>query len=159
MTESRNLSARMAHWSAHHRKTAIFGWLAFCLVAFAFGSMVIGVTSLDNSNAGVRESGRMDRLLDKDFKKPAGERVIIQSKTLSADDPAFTAVTADVLRRLKANKDATNFTTPAQDRGLISDDQHSALIDFEVAGDPDTAADRVQPMLDSTAAAQAAHSD
>ena len=81
MTESRNLSARMAHWSAHHRKTAIFGWLAFCLVAFAFGSMVVGVTSLDSSNAGVRESGRMDRLLDKNFKKPAGERVIIQSKT------------------------------------------------------------------------------
>ena len=90
---------------------------------------------------------------------PAGERVIIQSKTLTANDPAFAAVTADVLRRLKANKDAANFTTPAEDGGLISADKHSALIDFEVAGDPDTAADRVQPILDSTAAAQAAHSD
>ena len=159
MTESRNLSARMAHWSAHHRKTAIFGWLAFCLAAFAFGTMVVGVTSLDASNAGVRESGRMDRLLDKDFKSPAGERVIIQSQTLTANDPAFAAVVADVLRRLKANKDAANFTTPAEDTGLISQDRHSALIDFEVAGDPDTADDRVQPILDSTAAAQAAHSD
>ena len=51
MTESRNLSARMAHWSAHHRKIAIFGWLAFCFVAFAFGTMAVGVTSLDASNA------------------------------------------------------------------------------------------------------------
>ena len=159
MTESRNLSARMAHWSAHHRKIAIFGWLAFCFVAFAFGTLALGVTSLDDSNAGVRESGRMDRLLDKDFQTPAGERVIVQSRTLTANDPRFAVVFADVLRRLKTNEAATNFTTPAQDTGLVSDDQHSALIDFEVAGDPDTASDRVQPILDTTAAAQAAHSD
>ena len=159
MAESRNLSARMAHWSAHHRKIAIFGWLAFCFVAFAFGTMALGVTSLDASNAGVRESGRMDRLLDKDFKTPAGERVIVQSRTLTANDPRFAVVFADVLRRLKANKTATNFTTPAQDTGLVSADRHSALIDFDVTGDPDTASDRVQPILDTTAAAQAAHSD
>ena len=121
MSESPNLSARMADWSAHHRKTAIFGWLASCFVAFAFGSMVLGVTSLDASNAGVRESGRMDRLLNKDFKTPAGERVIVQSRTLTANDPRFAAVVADVLRRLKANKTATNFTTPAQDTGLVHD--------------------------------------
>jgi uncharacterized membrane protein YdfJ with MMPL/SSD domain len=159
MTESGNISARMAYWSAHHRKIAIFGWLAFCFVAFAFGSMALGVTSLDASNAGVRESGRMDRLLDKDFQTPAGERVIVQSRTLTANDPRFAVVVADVLRRLKTNKTATNFTTPVQDTGLISADKHSALIDFEVAGDPDTASDRVQPILDTTAAAQAAHSD
>src|SRR5207249_6297775 len=68
-------------------------------------------------------------------------------------------VVADVLRRLKANKEVTNFTTPAQDTGLISADKHSALIDFDVTGDPDTASDRVQPILDTTSAAQAAHSD
>ena len=33
------------------------------------------------------------------------------------------------------------------------------LIDFELTGDPDTADERVQPILDTTAAAQAAHSD
>jgi RND superfamily putative drug exporter len=159
MTESHNLSARMARWSAHHRKIAIFGWLAFCFVAFAFGTLALGVTSLDASNAGVRESGRMDRLLDKDFKTPAGERVIVQSKTLTANDPRFAAVVADVVRRLKTNKTVTNFTTPEEDTGLISSDRHSVLIDFEVTGDPDTAADRVQPVLDTTAAAQAAHSD
>src|SRR5436190_1833680 len=128
MTEPRNLSARMAHWSAQHKKIAIFGWLAFCFVAFAFGTMALGVTSLDASNAGVRESGRMDRLLDRDFKTPAGERVIIQSQTLTANDPRFAVVVADVLRRLKANETTTNFTTPVQDTGLISADKHSAVI-------------------------------
>ncbi len=38
MSEPRNIASRMAHWSAHHRKTAIFGWLAFCLGAFVIGT-------------------------------------------------------------------------------------------------------------------------
>jgi uncharacterized membrane protein YdfJ with MMPL/SSD domain len=157
MSESRNLAARMAHWSAHHRKIAIFGWLAFCLGAFVLGTMVIGTNTLDVSEAGVRESGRMDRLLDKDFKTPAGERVIVQSKTLEARDPSFKAVITDVMKRLRTNPTVTNFTSPLQDPGLVSEDRHSVLIDFELTGDPDTADDRVQPILDTTAAAQAAH--
>jgi uncharacterized membrane protein YdfJ with MMPL/SSD domain len=157
-SQSRNLAARMGHWSAQHRKIAIFGWLAFCIVAFAAGTLV-GTTSLTAAKSGVRESGRMDRLLDKDFKSPAGERVIVQSKTLTARDPGFQAVLADVTKRLQAHSTVTNFTTPAQDEGLISNDSHSALIDFEMTGDPDTAKDRVQPILDTTKAAQAAHPD
>ena len=70
MSESRNLAARMAHWSAQHRKIAIFGWLAFCLGAFVLGTMVIGTNTLEVSDAGVRESGRMDRLLDKISRRP-----------------------------------------------------------------------------------------
>ena len=30
-----NLAARMARWSAHHRKKAIFGWLALAVALFA----------------------------------------------------------------------------------------------------------------------------
>ena len=33
-----NLTARAARWSAGHRKTAMLGWFAFVLVAFAIGS-------------------------------------------------------------------------------------------------------------------------
>ena len=29
-----NLAGRMGRWSAQHRKTAIFGWLAFVVIAF-----------------------------------------------------------------------------------------------------------------------------
>jgi uncharacterized membrane protein YdfJ with MMPL/SSD domain len=156
MNQTRNLAARMGHWSAHHRKTAIFGWLAFCFVSFGLGS-AIGVNPLDASNAGVRESGRMDRLLDKEFKAPAGERVIIQSPSLTASDPEFQAVYRDVLTRIQSHDTVTNFETAYEDEGLISADGHSALLDFEMTGDPDTAKDRVQPILDATAAAQDAH--
>ena len=158
MDESRNPAARMGRWSARHRKLAIFGWLAFCIVAFGIGTL-LGTNKLDASHAGVRESGRMDRLLDKDFKTPAGERVIIQSKTLTVRDLRFQAVITDVIKRLRAHQTVTNFKTPLQDQGLVSSDLHSALIDFEMTGDPDTAKDRVQPILDTTAAAQAAHPD
>ena len=158
MSEHRNISARMAHWSAHHRKTAIFGWLAFCFAAFAIGT-AIGTNKLTFAQAGVRESGRMDRLLDKEFKSPAGERVIVQSPTLTARDASFKAVITDVTKRLRANQTVTNFKSPLEDSGLVSRDGHSVLIDFEMTGDPDTAKDRVQPILDMTAAAQAAHPD
>jgi RND superfamily putative drug exporter len=156
MENSRNLAARMGHWSAHHRKLAIWGWLAFCFGSFALGT-VIGVNPLDASNAGVRESGRIDRLLDKEFKTPAGERVIIQSTALTTDDAEFQAVYDDVLAKLKQHDTVTNFQSAYDDSGLISADGHSALLDFEMTGDPETAKDRVQPILDTTAAAQAAH--
>jgi len=155
-SQSRNLAARMGRWSAQHRKIAIFGWLAFCIVAFAAGTLV-GTTSLTAAKSGVRESGRMDRLLDKDFKSPAGERVIVQSKTLTAPDPAFQAVLADVTKRLQAHSTVTNFETPAQDEGLISNDGHSALIEFEIAGDKTQAEERVDASLAATAAALAQH--
>jgi RND superfamily putative drug exporter len=118
---------------------------------------VIGVKPLDASNAGVRESGRIDRLLDKEFETPAGERVIIQSTALTTDDSEFQAVYGDVLARLKKHETVTNFKSAYDDDGLISADGHSALLDFEMTGDPETAKDRVQPILDTTAAAQAAH--
>jgi uncharacterized membrane protein YdfJ with MMPL/SSD domain len=156
MRESRNLAARMGHWSAHHRKTAIWGWFAFVLVSFALGAG-IGLNPLDASNSGVRESGRMDRLLDKEFKTPAGERVIVQSATLVATDPEFQAVYRDLLAQIKKHDTVTNFTSAYEDDGLISSDRHSALLDFEMTGDPETAKDRVQPILDTTAAVQAAH--
>src|SRR4029450_13405938 len=89
--------------------------------------------------------------------RPAGERVIVQSQNLDASDPAFKAVILDVMKRLQATPETTNFTSPLEDDGLISDDRHSALIAFEMKGDADTASDRVQPVLDATAAAQAAH--
>src|SRR5205807_8275893 len=37
---TRNLAARMGRWSANHRKTAIFGWLAFVIAAFVIGTAV-----------------------------------------------------------------------------------------------------------------------
>ena len=98
MSNRRNIAARMGHWSATHHKKAIWGWLAFVIVAFAVGS-VIGMKALKPEDAGVGESGRVDKLLGDEFETPATERVMIQSETLKASSPAFKSVIADVVTK------------------------------------------------------------
>src|SRR5512144_525983 len=93
------LAARMGRWSATHWKTATFGWLAFVVVAFALGGLV-GTKQIDSNAAGPGESGRVDRILDAGFRQPAGESVLIQSRSLRAGDPAFTAAIRDVVARI-----------------------------------------------------------
>ena len=36
-TSPRGLASRAGVWSAQHRKTAIWGWLAFVVIAFMIG--------------------------------------------------------------------------------------------------------------------------
>ena len=56
------LAARAGVWSSRHRKTAIWGWLAFVVVAFMIGG-ALGTKSLQNANSGGGESGRADRTI------------------------------------------------------------------------------------------------
>src|SRR4051794_11350649 len=148
---SRNLAARMGRWSADHWKTATFGWLALVLAAFALGS-VFGMTSIDENAPGPGESGRMDRILDAGFKQPAGESVLIQSRSLRAGDPAFRAAVSDVV--------ATVSTFAAVEhvrKGDISKNRHAALIQFDIRGDKDKAVDKIEPVVEKVAAVQRAH--
>jgi uncharacterized membrane protein YdfJ with MMPL/SSD domain len=159
MNSSRNLAARMGRWSARHRKIAIFGWLGFVVVSLYLGFVVVGMKELDPADAGAGESGRMAGILDDEWEQPAGERVLVQSSSLTAQDAQFKATVADVVRRLRATKDATAIRSPLKQENfnLVSADGRSALIDFQVAGDPDDALDKVQPIVDSVEKAQAAH--
>jgi uncharacterized membrane protein YdfJ with MMPL/SSD domain len=159
MNSSRNLAARMGRWSARHRKIAIFGWLGFVAVSLYLGFVVVGMKELDPADAGAGESGRMAGILDDEWEQPAGERVLVQSSSLTARDAQFKATVADVVRRLRATKDVTAIRSPLKQENfnLVSADGRSALIDFQVAGDPDDALDKVQPIVDSVEKAQAAH--
>ncbi len=42
LKRSNNFAARMGRWSANHRKTAIFGWLAFVIAAVFIGGALGG---------------------------------------------------------------------------------------------------------------------
>ena len=53
-----------------------------------------------DSSDGPGESGRMDRILDAGFKQPAGENILIQSRTHRAGEPAFKAAVPDVVARV-----------------------------------------------------------
>jgi uncharacterized membrane protein YdfJ with MMPL/SSD domain len=158
LANSQNLAARMGRWSADHWKTATFGWLAFVLVAFALGGMA-GTKTIDPNAAGPGESGRMDRILEAGFKRPAGESVLIQSRSLSATDPAFTAAVEDVVARIAQLDVVQNIRSPLDqaNAGQISADGGSALVEFEIRGAKDEAAEKIDPVLAQVDAAQEAH--
>ena len=94
-----NLAARMGRWSASHRKIAIFGWLAFVIAAIAIGTGA-GQKTIDQQNQNVGQAHRADQILKQaGFSQsgPLNEIVVIQSKTLTVDSPAFQAVVGDVV--------------------------------------------------------------
>ncbi len=153
-----NLAGRMGRWSAAHWKTATFGWLALVVVAFALGGTV-GTRTLDPNTSGPGESGRMDRILDAGFEQPAGESVLIQSTTLEAGDPAFRAAIRDVVGGISELQVVRNVRSPLDpaNRGQIAPDGHSALVQFEIRGDAETAVDRIDPVLDRVDELQQSH--
>jgi RND superfamily putative drug exporter len=154
----RNLAARMGRWSANHWKTATFGWLVLVVIAFGIGGMV-GTKNPDPNTSGPGQSGRMDRILHADFKRPAAENVLIQSRTATTGTPSFDAAVKDVVDRVSREADVRNVRSPLA-RGnadQISKDGHSALVEFDIRGEIDKAPDKVGPVIDAVAAAKAAH--
>jgi uncharacterized membrane protein YdfJ with MMPL/SSD domain len=162
MQTKTNIAARAGRWSAQHRKTAIFGWLAFVLVAFAIGG-AIGTKQLGNAQTSrTGESGRADAVLRSTFKRNYAEQVLVQARTGAGAADVRRGV-GDVVTRLRATGDATKIRSPFApgNAGQLSDGGRSALVTFEVEG---TAGDRqyehidkVDPLLAATAAAGRAH--
>jgi uncharacterized membrane protein YdfJ with MMPL/SSD domain len=149
--QSRNLAARMGRWSAAHWKTATFGWLGLVIVAFALGGQ-IGTKQIDPNAKGPGESGRMDKILDAGFKQPAGESVLIQNRSLQTGTPAFAAAVDDVVARLSKVAVVRNVRAPK-----VAGDRHAVLVDFDISGDKNTAADRLGPVLKKVDEAGKAH--
>ena len=92
----------------------------------------------------------MDRILDAGFKQPAGESVLIQSRSLRASDPAFDAAVEDVVARVSKVAAVRNVRSPLApaNAGQIATDGHAALVEFEIRGDKDKAVDKIDPVLD-----------
>jgi uncharacterized membrane protein YdfJ with MMPL/SSD domain len=154
-----NIAARAGRWSATHRKRAIWGWLAFVLIAVYAGSAV-GTKQLDNNSSGVGESGRGDRALSNAFPGSASETVMVQSRTATAGAGSFRAAVSDVEHRLSVLGFIRSVQSPYApgNEGQISADGHSALVQFEI---PDNARinpqDKIDAALGAVAAAQRAH--
>ena len=147
-----NVTARAARWSAAHWKTATLTWLALVVAAVTAGTMT-GAVNLTNSENGTGESARAQAILSSSgFKHPAGESVLVQSKTHRvATDPVFATTLATVITRLKAQPQVTNVR-----RTQTSKDGRSVLVEFDLRGDAETADARVQPVLETVAALQRA---
>lgn len=159
MTPKLGLAAAMGAWSAGHRKTAVFGWLLFVVLAAFLGGLH-GSTKVTDSEMMPGEVARAAKILDEaGIKTPAGETVLVQSAALTADDPAFRAVVDEAAAAVRATGKAADLRSPYE-TGAVSADRHSALLQFTVAGeDREKAVENVPAVLDAVAGVQAKHKD
>jgi RND superfamily putative drug exporter len=150
-----NLTARAAIWSAHHRKTAIFGWLAL-VVASVFIGGAVGTKSLENNQQGVGESGHAQNLINDAFPKAADETVLIKSDTLKATDTKFKAVVAQATAEISKQKGVQRLQSPYATK-QISKDGNAALINFQLKGDDSKSQDEAGATLAATRRVQEAN--
>ncbi|HET7566961.1 MAG TPA: MMPL family transporter [Gaiellaceae bacterium] len=155
-----NLAARAGAWSARHWKTALFGWLVFAAVAMALGNLA-GHRQMKDSEFASGEAAVAVKMLEQaGMTPPASEVVLLQSRTQVYTDPGFRSAIAGVVQTLAGQAQATNVQNPLVKEGgggQISRDGHSVLIQFDVRGDPNTADERIAPILDAIAGVQASN--
>ncbi len=148
---ARHLAARMGHWSASHRKLAIFGWLAFVFAAIAIGTAV-GTKTIDQTNGTtVGPSQRADHILkDAGFSQsgPLTEIAVVQSKHLTTANPAFQAAIADVARTVAPLSSVHNLRWPHGQaaRDQVSRDGHTALVEWDMSGKLKAAEKHIDPL-------------
>ena len=162
LRHSTNVAARMGRWSARHRRTAIFGWLAFVVAAFAIGTAV-GMQTIDQNDSNVGEARRADHIIrDGGFSlDEQSEYVLVQSKTATVTDPAFRAVVVDASAAVERFPQVTNLRSPLApgNEGQVSTDGHAALIQFTPKGSYDEAVTYIDSITAATDAVQKANPD
>ena len=153
-----NIAWRAGRWSAAHWKTATLGWLAM-VVCMVVAGRLVGTVQLTDAEQSTGQSARAQTLLDAGgFHDHASESVLIQSENMAVSGPRFRQEIRVVVMRLRRLDQLDSLQSPLtpSDRGQISADGHSALVEFNMKGNPDTAGDRVQPVLNAVASLQRA---
>jgi RND superfamily putative drug exporter len=144
----KGFAARAGHWSARHRKTAIFGWLAFIAIVLFVGTS-LGQQKPDAAKSLDGESRRAEQILDSaGFPEKSGEMVLIQG-TKKAQ---LEAAAKDAAKTLATQKGVTNVGKP-----LTSEDGRSMLVQFDVPGDEDAAIEKIEPIIAATATVAQRH--
>jgi uncharacterized membrane protein YdfJ with MMPL/SSD domain len=141
-------AARMGRWSAQHRKTAIWGWIAFVVVAFVIGNAV-GTHKPDHQDY-IGQSGQAAKLFDDHFPKKDDEEVIVQApKGGHATDPSVRRAVAATIAAVSGRPGVTDVKSPYEtgNAGQISKDGRSVLVEFSIKGDEKATADRVDPTI------------
>jgi uncharacterized membrane protein YdfJ with MMPL/SSD domain len=163
LKRSNNFAARMGRWSASHWKTAVFGWLAFVVASVAIG-MALGTKYLEDSDLSVGEARKADKIVQAGFPETNDEMseiVLIQSKTLTAKDPAFKAAIEDVTKTLAAFPKVTKLDSPLETghADLVSNDGRSAMVTFSPKGDYVEALTYIETIEAAVDEAQQRHPD
>src|ERR671921_259668 len=149
-------AARAGRWSAQHRKTAIWGWIAFVVVAFVIGGAV-GVKK-PTDYIGPGDSGRADQLALDHFPKDASESVLIQAaKGGTVRDSAVRAAVDDTIAAVSGKPRVAEVKSPYAkgNQNQISKDGRSVLVNFKVRGDEEQSTDAIDPVVTAVAQVKA----
>ncbi|MDK1344288.1 MMPL family transporter [Streptomyces sp. 378] len=154
----RGLAARAGGWSARHRWAAVGIWVLFVVLAMGLGSAA-GRVDVKDSDQLKGETHTAARIIeDAGIDEPASETVLIQAKRsgLKATDAEFRDAVGAVVRAVEGTGRVTDVTSP-YDTKTISKDGRSALVQFDVRGEPDTAGERIEPVLKAVEGVQQDH--
>ncbi|MGN6796403.1 MAG: hypothetical protein ACTHJW_28795, partial [Streptosporangiaceae bacterium] len=151
----------IAGWSARHRKTAVFGWLALVAVAYLIGQL-LGSPSLQQNDLG--QAGQAEQTLQHlGVTTPTAEAVLIQARTPGqtfATDPAMRQAVSQVsaaLSRLPGAAAGINSPLRPGGQALVSANGRSALVTFNVPGPAADVTTAVTPAVSAVAKVQASH--
>src|SRR5207237_2851030 len=153
LKRSNNIAARMGRWSASHWKTAVFGWLAFVVLAVFIG-MQVGTKTLGTDDSSVGQSHKADQILKKAFPQvdPQTELVLVQSSTKTVDDPKFRATVNDVIGTVETNPAIKNLKSPLDsgNSDKVSKDRRSVIVTWDMKGkydQPKTKIDAIESSI------------
>ena len=104
MSENKNIAARAARWSASHRKTAIWGWLAFVIVLVMVGGAVGTKTRRAGRGRSRASPGAPTRRSTMRSRRARDESVLVQSGRYTAGDPQFRAAVSDAMAAVDAQR-------------------------------------------------------
>ena len=147
-------TVRIARWSATHPWRAILIWVVFVVVCLVVGGSG-GTKQATDRQMGVGESGRAVQMLHKaGLDDPSVENVLITARSGSLDRHAARAVAAEITQAMRGLPGVASV-------GKATTAPHGAamLVPVTMRGDPDTAKNRVAPLLKETTAVQKAHPD
>ncbi|MFD7276409.1 MMPL family transporter [Streptomyces sp. NPDC059862] len=157
-TRVRGLAARAGGWSARHRWAAVGIWVLFVVLAMGLGSAAGRVDVKDSDQLKGETHTAAKIVEDAGINEPASETVLIQAKdgSLKATDSEFRAAVTAVVQAVEGTGKVTDVTSP-YDTNTISKDGRSALVQFDMRGEADTAGERVEPVLKAVEDVQKDH--
>jgi uncharacterized membrane protein YdfJ with MMPL/SSD domain len=162
LKRSNNIAARMGRWSAGHWKTAVFGWLAFVVAAFAIGA-VVGMKNISEDDYNTGQSHRADQILKEGFPQsdPQTELVLVQSTNRTISDAQFRATVSDVVGAVKSNPAIKNLKSPLDPANgdQISKDRRTAMVTFDMRGKYDDAKTEIDAIQASVSKVGDRHPD
>ncbi|HEU5475263.1 MAG TPA: MMPL family transporter [Actinophytocola sp.] len=148
------LTVRIARWSAEHPWRAIGAWVLFMMLSLTLGN-VLGTKTADFDDNPKGEMATYQSIVDESgFSRPATENVLITARDGDLDAGRATAAAGDVRTAMSGLSGVGAVSEP-----VPSPKGTAVLVNVELAGDRETAEERVRPLLDTTASVQQRYPD